>query len=132
MKLRFLHLGNDFWFRVMFVPFIGFLVPYITLMVPEDYHHSSAITTIPSLYTLPIVYFIFECNRMLLHYYKDKFRKRKNFDGYSIVLVRRVMFQLLITAALMYFALYVWYNEILLIDNFFIYIYNNLLAYRLR
>jgi hypothetical protein len=59
MKLRFLHLGNDFWFRMLLVPFMGFLVPYITLMVPEGSHHKSIITRAPSLYTLPIVYFIF-------------------------------------------------------------------------
>jgi hypothetical protein len=126
MKLRFLHLGNDFWFRVLLVPFMGFSVPYITSVIPDGYTHQTFITTVPSLYTLPIIFFIFECNRILLGYYKDKFKKGKNFDGYSVVLVRRVIFQLLITAALMFFALYIWYDMILLVDDFYVYIYNNL------
>lgn len=126
MKLRFLHLGNDYWFRMLFVPFAGFLLPYITPMVPKDYIAETFISKSPSLYTLPVVYFIFEINRRLLVYSKKRFFKRKNLDGYSLILIRRVVIQLFFTAVLMFFFLFVWYHTILQLDDFTYYIYNNI------
>ncbi|MGB2363755.1 MAG: histidine kinase, partial [Flavobacteriales bacterium] len=128
MKLRFLHLGNDYWFRMLFVPFVGFLLPYITQIVPTDNFSETFIASTPSLYTLPIVYLIFEINRKLLVYSKKRFFKRKNIDGYSLILVRRVILQLFFNAVLIFFFLLVWYHTILQVDDFTYNIYNNMFA----
>lgn len=125
MRIRFLHLGNDFWFRAMFVPFMGLLVTYISLMVPEDYVHTSFITQSPSLFTLPVVFFIFECNRSYLLYCNSIFIK--NYDNYSFILLKRIFFQLVISAFLMLFFLNIWYVSILALDNFSNMLYNNIL-----
>ncbi|MBL6663835.1 MAG: histidine kinase [Flavobacteriales bacterium] len=126
MKLRFLHLGNDYWFRMLFVPFAGFLFPYVTHMIPDDNFTQTFFSKNPSLYTLPVVYFIFEINVRLLVYSKKRFFKRKNIEGYSLILVRRVILQLLLNSILMLFFLIVWYAAILQLDDFANYIYNNM------
>lgn len=116
MKLRFLHVENDFWFRVMFVPFLGFLTPYITHMLPENYVHTLYISRVPSLFTLPVVFFIFEFNRIIM--IKSKAVNLIDFEGYTFFLVKRVFSHLLITAILLLFFLLIWYHIILRIKGY--------------
>ncbi len=45
-----LNISNDKWYRIMAVPFLGFLVPYFSPMIPEVFE-KSFYQEYPSLYT---------------------------------------------------------------------------------
>lgn len=125
MKLRTLHLGNDFWFRVMFIPFMGLSIPYITDMIPDDIFLESFLSLNPFLYTFFMVIFIFEANRSLMLYSADNLRI--DYETLTLNLFKRIFFQLLISFILLFFFFCIWYSKILSSKDYHHLMFNNIL-----
>jgi len=110
MKSRLLDLNNDFWLRVILVPFLGLCVPYFTNVIPPDSSYSF-LQSHPSLYSGFAIILIFESNRFVIKQFRKWFKSKDK--DYLYYLVRRIVFQLLFTLILLFILLFIWYHFIL-------------------
>ena len=117
MKYRVLDLHNDYWVRLVIVPFLGFCVPYITNMIPDGNPQDSFICRHPSVFTVVVVIIVFELNRYIVKMYKGVFTS-KNFHPINRLLIKFI-FQLVYTFCLLFLFLSIWYSYFLKLDDYF-------------
>ncbi len=117
MKFRILDLYNDHWVSLLIVPFLGFCVPYLVNMTPEEVTIESFLYEHPSVFSVFVVVIIFETNRFFVKFFKNiilSFHKKTIYRVFF-----KFVFQLFLTFCLLFAFLSIWYIFILKLENYF-------------
>lgn len=121
MKYRILDLHNDYWVRLIVVPFLGFCVPYFTELTPDG-AGESFIYNHPSVFTVFLVVIVFELNRFVVKNHKNIFVVNASLI-YKVIL--KFAFQLVFTFCLLFLFLSIWYCLFLDYKEHFDFLINN-------
>ena len=110
MKTRLLDLNNDFWLRLIFIPFAGLCIPYIAdVVTPES--SNSFLKSHPSIYFACVVIIIFELNRLFIKLFRNRIKSQNN--DFLFLLIKRIVLQLVLSAFMIFIFLLIWYHFIL-------------------
>lgn len=115
-------LDNDKYLRLIGIPVLGIMIPYITILVTPCSSNVFFMEQ-PHVYSVFMVACVFESNRWLLAFFRKKYNSlSETFKRISIQLGVQVIF----TLALLFVLLYVWYKYILGALIYMPFLYNNL------
>ncbi|MGC6469736.1 MAG: sensor histidine kinase [Flavobacteriales bacterium] len=112
---RILDIHNDYWLRVIVVPFMGLLLPYFTDLFPESPYNENFLSEYPYFFTIFFSVIFFESNRLSFKLLKKVLKIQ--FD-ISVNIIFRTIVQLGLTLFLLVFSLLFWFEIVLETTNY--------------
>lgn len=115
-------LEQDRYLRLVGIPVLGILIPYITILTTPC-STQEFFMKYPHIYAVFVVACIFECNRAILIYYRNRF---PNLSDTFKRIGLQVIIQLIFSLGALFLLLYIWYKYLLGALIYMPFLYNNL------
>ena len=115
LSFKLLNTKKDLWVRLMVVPFVGLITPFLTDVVPDGMNEDIFFVCYPYLFTVFAVILMFEVNRFFLRLFR---RRLKNYSTIAVRLVYQFFALTFISLLLMVILLFLWYEYILNVPDF--------------